>query len=172
MGLLNLAVLPLLYYSYVAADVLHYETTPNGFNAPVRGWNSFGVGSYGDHSWVLNQANVLSQCSVLAEKNLTGLGYTYCSIDSGWSQGVIGDEYGRIVNNVTFFPDMKKLGDDLHDQGLKLGIYILVSDLLPYICFVIDLPFSLAHFKWIRRRLSTGRILSWKISCSPNTTTI
>lgn len=110
----------------ITSAVLHYENTPNGFGASARGWNTFGLQSYGNQKWLLNQANFLSQCGLLA-KNFADVGYTYCSLDSGWSRGSDGDEYGRIIANATVFPDMKALADTLHGQGLKLGIYINVS---------------------------------------------
>jgi alpha-galactosidase len=125
MGFVNVALAQCLLITITFA-VLHYETTPNGFGAPARGWNSFGLQAYGDKKWILNEANVLSQCKLLAEK-FGSVGYTYCSLDSGWSRGYDGDEYGRIIADVAVFPDMKAFADQLHNDGLKLGIYINVS---------------------------------------------
>ena len=122
-------LLPLLFASAALANP-HYAKSPNGFDVPPRGWNSFGMQVHGkqfDPPFVLNHDLVLSECKMLKSYGLTDAGYVYCSLDSGWSQGSDGDEYGRIVADSSLFPDMKQFGDDLHDMGLKLGIYINVS---------------------------------------------
>lgn len=106
--------------------ILQYATSPNGFDAPPRDWNSFGLQTYDQGQFKLTQDTALAECIALANRGLAGDGYVYCSIDSGWSIGLHGDEYGRVVADEAVFPDMKQLGDDLHSRGLKLGIYINV----------------------------------------------
>ncbi|KAL1964963.1 hypothetical protein VTN77DRAFT_6163 [Rasamsonia byssochlamydoides] len=102
-------------------SVPFYGTSANGFSAPPRGWNSFGLQALGGSSaFVLNQSNVQAQCDLL---NATA-GYTLCSIDSGWSANG-GDPYGRIVPDTSVFPDLAGLADHLHAQGMLLGVYIL-----------------------------------------------
>lgn len=59
---------------------------------------------------------------------VTQLGHDYvCSIDSGCPT-TGGDQNGRIVKNTTVFSaygSLKRFGDHLHSQGLKLGVYLL-----------------------------------------------
>ncbi|OCL13768.1 glycoside hydrolase family 27 protein, partial [Glonium stellatum] len=98
-----------------------YETTPNGFNTPPRGWNSFGL--QGRKGITYNQDFVIEQCDAMAAK-LGSYGYIYCSLDSGWSMGTSGDDYGRIIGNSTIF-GMTALADHLHGKGLELGVYVV-----------------------------------------------
>ncbi|KAK2752876.1 hypothetical protein FQN54_008029 [Arachnomyces sp. PD_36] len=106
-------------------NVLTTTTTPNGFSEPPRGWNSFGLasndGTNGDFTF--DQEGVIKQCNFLSS-TLDDAGYTYCSLDSGWSVGDEGDEYGRIIGEESLF-DIPALADHLHDRGLKLGLYVL-----------------------------------------------
>ncbi len=103
---------------------LTIRTTPNGFTSAARGWNSFGIQANGatDPDFVFNQANVTEQCDVLAsplvgQTSLVGLGYTYCSLDSGWSQGASGDDNGRIIADSTRF-NILDLANHLHGKGV------------------------------------------------------
>ncbi|KIY45935.1 glycoside hydrolase [Fistulina hepatica ATCC 64428] len=109
-------------------QVLTYTTTtPNGFYGPTHGWNSFGLQANPttmSPSFVFNQTSVMTQCEVLAT-TLAGSGYTYCSLDSGWSIGDHGDVYGRLVNEPDIFPNMTALADYLHAIGLQLGVYVV-----------------------------------------------
>lgn len=47
----------------------------------------------------------------------------YISLDSGWSNGDLGDDYGRITYGTSTF-DIPSLATTLHSQGLKLGIVL------------------------------------------------
>lgn len=107
-----------------SADVLNYGATPNGFTSAPRGWNSFGMQAL-KKPLTLNQANVLAQCNYLVQ--FAKLGYQYCSIDSGWSEGSNGDDYGRYIPDTSKFPNITLLAEQLHSKNLKLGIYINVS---------------------------------------------
>jgi alpha-galactosidase len=51
--------------------------------------------------------------------------YVYCSIDSGWSVGDSGDQYGRIIPDTSKFNDLPGLASYLHGKGIKLGLYLL-----------------------------------------------
>lgn len=66
---------------------LNITATPNGFSSSARGWNSFGLQANGgtDPGFVFNQYYVQQQCDVLASSVFKNFGYTYCSLDSGWS---------------------------------------------------------------------------------------
>jgi alpha-galactosidase len=105
----------------IALSIPFYGTSANGFTAPPRGWNSYGLQALGNgEAFTLTQTNVQAQCDLLN----TTAGYTVCSIDSGWS-GNGGDPYGRIVPDTSVFPDMTALAELLHSQGKLLGVYIL-----------------------------------------------
>ena len=106
-------------------NVLTTTTTPNGFSSPPRGWNSYGLQSndQANGDFVFDQEGVIKQCDILASVLGDG-GYTYCSLDSNWSDPDNGDEYGRIIGEDSLF-DIPALADHLHDQGLKLGVYVL-----------------------------------------------
>ncbi|XXG98462.1 hypothetical protein Hte_004786 [Hypoxylon texense] len=113
--------------SQPALQVVQIETTPNGFTSPPRGWNSFGIQANPEttSSFSFNQTGVISQCDVLATTTtLKDAGYVYCSLDSGWSVGGNGDEYGRIIYDTSVF-DIPSLADHLHGEGLLLGIYVV-----------------------------------------------
>lgn len=77
--------------------VLHYEQTPNGFTSPPKGWNSFALQAVGQFEF--NQDNVIAQCDAM-HMALGVQGYKYCSLDSGWSVGDHGDDYGRILYDI------------------------------------------------------------------------
>jgi alpha-galactosidase len=83
---------------------------------PPMGWSSWNC--WGD---AVSQEKVLSSARALSEKGLREHGWTYINIDDGW-QGPRGGKFNAIQPNKKF-PDMKKLGDDIHGLGLKFGIY-------------------------------------------------
>jgi hypothetical protein len=60
--------------------VLRYGASANGFRAPPRGWNPWGL--IANSKLAQTQASVLQQCGAL--KYLQS-GASYCSLDSGWS---------------------------------------------------------------------------------------
>jgi hypothetical protein len=83
---------------------------------PPMGWNSW-------NCWggSVTEEKVRSSAQALIDKGLIDYGWTYINIDDVWQaksrtpDGVLpaGDH----------FPDIKALGDWLHNHGLKLGIY-------------------------------------------------
>ncbi|KAI1470658.1 glycoside hydrolase family 27 protein [Daldinia caldariorum] len=108
-------------------EVVDIETTPNGFTNSPRGWNSFGIQANPDTTpgFSFNQTRVISQCDVLAKTTaLKDAGYVYCSLDSGWSVGGNGDEFGRIIYDSSIF-DIPSLASHLHAEGLLLGVYVV-----------------------------------------------
>ena len=88
---------------------------------PPMGWNSW-------NCWALSvsQEKVMSSAAALINRGLADYGYSYMNIDDAWEA-----EYrtpdGRIEANEKF-PDMKALGDYLHSNGLKFGIYSSPGD--------------------------------------------
>lgn len=83
---------------------------------PPMGWNSW-------NCWArdVTQEQVLSSARAMVESGLADHGWTYINIDDGW-QGRRGGKYNAIQPNDKF-PDMKALTEEVHDLGLKLGIY-------------------------------------------------
>ncbi len=83
---------------------------------PPMGWNSW-------NCWGLSVSDEKLRASAKAmmDKGLIDHGWTYMNIDDGWEVDKR-NEQGEILPNKKF-PDMKKLGDWLHNNGLKFGIY-------------------------------------------------
>ncbi|MEA2734056.1 MAG: alpha-galactosidase [Humisphaera sp.] len=83
---------------------------------PPLGWNSW-------NSWAkdVDQEKVLASAKAMVDKGLINHGWTYVNIDDAW-QGKRGGEFNGIQPNEKF-PDMKGLANQIHDMGLKIGIY-------------------------------------------------
>ena len=88
---------------------------------PPMGWNSW-------NCWGLSvsQEKVMSSAAALINRGLADFGYAYINVDDAWEAEERAPD-GRIVTNEKF-PDMKGLGDWLHGNGLKLGIYSSPGD--------------------------------------------
>ena len=114
------AIFLLSFSSEASTSVLRYGTTPGGFSSAPRGWNSFAMQSLGMR---FNQDNVMGQCDQLVN-TLGGYGYDLCSLDSGWSVGAEGDQYGRIIYDTSIF-NIPQLASYLHGKGLQLGLYVV-----------------------------------------------
>ncbi len=89
---------------------------------PPMGWNSW-------NCWGLSvtQDKVISSSKALIEKGLADYGYCYMNIDDGWEAPQRNADGTIAVNEK--FPSMKDLGDWLHSEGLKFGIYSSPGDL-------------------------------------------
>ena len=89
---------------------------------PPMGWNSW-------NCWGLSvtQDKVISSSRALIEKGLADYGYCYMNIDDGWEAPKRNADGTIAVNEK--FPSMKDLGDWLHSEGLKFGIYSSPGDL-------------------------------------------
>ncbi|GAB2812198.1 putative Ig domain-containing protein [Ferruginibacter profundus] len=83
---------------------------------PPMGWNSW-------NCWGLSVSDERLKASAKAmmDKGLIDHGWAYMNIDDGW-EAAVRNANGEIAANKKF-PDMKKLGDWLHGNGLKFGIY-------------------------------------------------
>src|SRR3954466_685881 len=83
---------------------------------PPMGWNSW-------NCWAkdVDREKVLASARAMASTGLVNHGWTYINIDDAW-QGKRGGEFNGIQPNEKF-PDMKGLADEVHNMGLKLGIY-------------------------------------------------
>lgn len=84
-------------------------TPPMGWNS----WNCWGIS--------VSDEKVRSSAQALLDKGLIDHGWNYINIDDGWEAAERGQD-GSILANEKF-PDMKKLGDWLHANGLRFGIY-------------------------------------------------
>ena len=83
---------------------------------PPMGWNSW-------NCWGLSvsQEKVMDSAAALINRGLADYGYAYINLDDGW-EAVERTPEGYLGANEKF-PDMKGLGDWLHSNGLKFGIY-------------------------------------------------
>ena len=88
---------------------------------PPMGWNSW-------NCWGLSvtQDKVVSSAQALIDKGLADYGYSYVNIDDAWEAPERNADGTIAVNEK--FPSMKELGDWLHSQGLKFGIYSSPGD--------------------------------------------
>jgi len=83
---------------------------------PPMGWNS-----WNHYAGRVSAEVVLENAKAMASSGLINHGWSYLNIDDTW-QGKRGGKYNAIQGNEKF-PDMKKLCDDVHALGLKIGIY-------------------------------------------------
>lgn len=83
---------------------------------PPMGWNSW-------NCWGLsiNDERLKASARAMIDKGLVDHGWSYINIDDGWEAAQRNDD-GTISTNKKF-PDLKKTGDWLHQNGLKFGIY-------------------------------------------------
>ena len=83
---------------------------------PPMGWNSW-------NCWGLSvdQDKVKAAAEAFTKTGLADHGWTYINIDDGW-EAEERTKNGELLANEKF-PDMKKLADNVHSMGLKLGIY-------------------------------------------------
>lgn len=88
---------------------------------PPMGWNSW-------NCWGLevSQEKVAASAKALIDSGLADYGYSYINIDDAW-QGEERGADGVLLPNDRF-PDIAALGDWLHRNGLKLGIYSSPGD--------------------------------------------
>jgi alpha-galactosidase len=83
---------------------------------PPMGWNSW-------NCWAqaVDQEKVLRSARALVSSGLADHGWTYINIDDTWQGKRDGPTLALQPNER--FPDMKKLCADIHELGLKVGIY-------------------------------------------------
>lgn len=106
---------------------------------PPMGWNSW-------NCWgcAIDEAKIRQAAEAMVQSGLVDHGWQYINIDDCWmikhdsDDPVVGgptrDDCGRILTNKRF-PDMKALTDDVHNLGLKMGIYISPG---PWTCQVYE----------------------------------
>jgi len=83
---------------------------------PPMGWNHW-------NCWAqsIDQDKVMRAAKAMVSSGLINHGWSYVNIDDTW-QGARGGTHNALQGNEKF-PDLKKLCDDIHDLGLKVGIY-------------------------------------------------
>ena len=82
---------------------------------PPMGWNS-----WNHFAEKVSASDIRKAADAIVESGMRDAGYVYINVDDGW-QGKR-DVKGNIQPN-NKFPDMKALGDYVHSEGLKFGIY-------------------------------------------------
>jgi len=80
-----------------------------------------GCNTWGGLGPFVSEKGVRASAQAMVKSGLIDHGYGYVNIDDGW-QGVRGGAFNGIQPNEKF-GDMKKLCDDLHAMGLKVGNY-------------------------------------------------
>ncbi|MCE5315141.1 MAG: NPCBM/NEW2 domain-containing protein [Armatimonadota bacterium] len=93
----------------IVADPGHLALTP------PMGWNSWNAKGLS-----ISDQKIREIADAMVSSGLAAHGYQYVNIDAGW--GKSRDENGELSPNEKF-PNMKALGDYIHDKGLKFGIY-------------------------------------------------
>lgn len=93
-----------------AGEKMLAQTPPMGWNS----WNAWGIKIKAEH--------VLQTKEALLKSGLADLGYLYINVDDGW-QGPKRDKKGVLPPSKEFGGSFKELADELHKDGLKLGIY-------------------------------------------------
>lgn len=93
----------------IKVDTLLQLTPPMGWNS----WNCWGLS--------VSEEKVKSSAQALIDKGLADHGWSYINVDDGW-QAAARNADGTLSPN-SKFPDMRGLGDWLHERGLKFGIY-------------------------------------------------
>ncbi len=83
---------------------------------PPMGWNSW-------YCWSesISEDKVVATAKAFVKTGIKDYGWTYINIDDCW-QGVRGGKYNAIQGNERF-TDIKKMADEVHAMGLKVGIY-------------------------------------------------
>ena len=110
---------------------------PNFAPTPPMGWNNW---SY--YTCKYDQDTVLSNARALVSSGLAEKGYRYVTVDDCW-MATSRDANGNLVGDPVRFPDgMAYVGEQLHQMGLKFGIY---GDAGTLTC--LRFPGSWGHFE-------------------------
>ncbi|OSD06021.1 glycoside hydrolase family 27 protein [Trametes coccinea BRFM310] len=79
-------------------------------------WNHFGCG--------ISEDTILSAAKALVSNNLTSYGYEYVIVDDCWQAPARDPSTGAPVADPSKFPNgIKDVADQVHNMGLKFGIY-------------------------------------------------
>ena len=103
---------------YVRPDQARPAPPPSGEAGPPMGWNSWN--RFGCN---INEQLIRDQADAMVKSGMREAGYTYVVVDDCWMANER-DADGKLQADPTTFPSgMKALGDHIHAQGLKFGIY-------------------------------------------------
>ncbi len=83
---------------------------------PPMGWNSWNC--WGKN---VNQDKIAAAAKAIVTKGLIDYGWTYVVIDDAWQGNRANDKKALQPNER--FPDIQKLSNQLHENGLKFGVY-------------------------------------------------
>lgn len=132
-GLFLLAFVGLLAFAVGRPNMASADTASSAL-PPQMGWSS----------WNAFRQNVSEQqingiADTLVKSGLSDAGYRYLNIDDDW-QSAQRDQNGSLQWNPATFPSGANLITQLHQKGLKVGLYTSVGDLT-----CEDMPGSLWH---------------------------
>ncbi len=84
---------------------------------PPLGWNSW-------NCWAtsVSQEKTLISARAMVASGLSQHGFCYVNMDDGW-QGERGGKFNALMPDLKKFPDMKTMCHEIHNMGLKVGIY-------------------------------------------------
>src|SRR5438034_263288 len=104
-------------------------TTPGMINdatnatPPTMGWNSWNAFACSG----LDESLVRQTADAMVSSGLLAAGYNTLTLDDCWS-AVSRDSNGKLTNDPAKFPSgMKAIGDYIHSQGLRYGIYASIG---------------------------------------------
>lgn len=128
----------------LAARATALESPDEVGRLPAMGWNS-----WNEYGCDINEEIFLTTAEKLISTGLADLGYVYVNVDDCWSD----KNKGRDPNTQQIIPDSTKfptgisgLADQIHEMGLKVGIYSDAGMLLSSLgCFGCLLPMRLPN---------------------------
>ena len=86
---------------------------------PPMGWNTWNT--FGEH---INEQLIRESVDTFVKLGLREAGYQYVVIDDCWSERERDSKTNEIVPSKEKFPNgMKAVGDYIHENGLKFGMY-------------------------------------------------
>ena len=86
---------------------------------PPMGWNSWNV--FGEH---IDEGKILKTAHALVDSGMRDAGWEYVMLDDGWQKTRGSRFFYPLEHDSDKFPrGIASLADDIHDLGLKLGIY-------------------------------------------------
>lgn len=101
--------------SFVLAAVISAKSVSN---TPQMGWNS-----WNKFACDISETLIRETADALVSTGLRDLGYNYLNLDDCW-QATKRNENSQILADSTRFPSgLKTVGEYIHSQGLKFGIY-------------------------------------------------
>jgi len=111
--------MPRLIFAFVLASFTLALPLDSVGKLPSLGWNSWNA-----YQCNVDEAKIVAAANSFISLGLKDAGYTYVNIDDCWSDLSGRDDQGRIVPDVSKFPDgISGTASQVHDLGLLLGIY-------------------------------------------------